>query len=296
MDGLKGPVLAVLTEFFQAEGGVSDKPNFSLYEIYDRRGFELEVFRYKPDGSPWVHTIITRNGDKIFRSQTIGTAPFQSYSEENVFDAKGRVIETDEYDGDGILLKKTTWKFEGRDQSSTTRWTETNGNGTENTTEAIETVDPETGATRQVSKMNGILKSQWVFQGGVLPKNKIVFPDGSYNERDQEPDGSTDQDTYRASINSHTYQKTDAQGHVTEVIEKSDTSYLRCTYAFDEKDRPAGQINYDALGKIVDKTTTEYIDDSFGNWVEQRKFLWDTKSELPKQKIVEITFRTINYY
>jgi hypothetical protein len=135
--GLKGPVYTVLTEDFRNEGGVSNKPSGCLFEIYDRRGYVLELFRYKPDGSLWVHTIITRNGNQIFRSQTIGTAPFESYSEENVFDAKGRAIKTDEYDGSGILKKKTTWRFEDRDHSSTTRWTETNGDGTENASEAI---------------------------------------------------------------------------------------------------------------------------------------------------------------
>jgi hypothetical protein len=259
----------------------------------------LEVFLYKPDGSLWVHTTITRKGDQIFRSQTIGTAPFESYSEENVFDAKGRAIETDEYDGNGILKKKTTSKFEDRGNSTTTRWTQTNGDGTEKTGEIIDTTDPEVGVTRQVSTIEGELKSNWVIQregSGVLPKDKIVLPDGSYNEREQGADRSTVEDRYQASTNSHTYQKTDAPGLVVEVIDKSNANYIRCTYAFDEKGRPTGQINYNASGKIIDKTTTEYVDDSFGNWIEQRTFLWDTKSEFPKQKLDVTILRTINYY
>jgi hypothetical protein len=296
--GLKGSVNAVLTEDFRDEGGIS-KPTGTRYEIFDRRGYQLEVFLYKPDGSLWVHTIITRNGDKLFGSQTIGTAPFESHSEENVFDAKGRVIETDEYDGNGILRKKTTWKFEDRGNSTTVRWTETNGDEGEKTGEVIETTDPETGVTRQVSTTDGELKSDWAIQGeghGVLPQDKIVFPDGSYNERQQQADGSSVEDRYQASTNSHTYQKTDARGQVIEVIDKSDANYIRCTYVFDEKGRPAGQINYDASGRIIDKTTTEYVDDSFGNWIKQRTLLWDTNSDLPKQKVVATTFRTISYY
>lgn len=297
--GLKGPVRTVLTEYLRNEDGLSSKAIASAFEIYDQRGYQLEIFRYKPDGSLWVRTIISRKGDQIFKTETVGTAPFESYSVENSFDTKGRVIETVEFDGYGILKKKTIWKFEDRPHSSTTRWTETNPDGTEKTGEAIETTDPGTGVTRQVSTVDGEWKSDWLIQrdgSGVLPKDKIVFPDGSYNEREEKSDGTTIEDKYHPSTKNHTYQKTDAQGHMIEVIEKSDASYIRCTYAFDARGRPIGQANYDASGKIVDKTTTEYLDDSFGNWIEQRTFLWDTKSDFPKQKIDVTIFRTINYY
>jgi len=296
--GLKGAVHTVLTADFHDEAGVSSQPSYSTYEIYDRAGYQLEIFRYKPDGSVWVHTIITRKRDQILRSQTIGTAPFESYSVENVFDTKGRAIETDEYDGNKILKKKTIWSFEDGSPTSATHWTETKGDGSEKTGEVIEATDPQTGVTRQVSTTDGELKSDWVIQrdGGRVPRDKIIFPDGSYNTREQESDGSSVEDKGQASTNTHIYQKTDSQGHVIEVIQGSGANYIRCTYSYDESGRPTGQINYDASGKIVDKTTTEYIDDSFGNWIEQRIFLWDTKAELPTQKPVGTTFRTINYY
>jgi hypothetical protein len=51
---------------------------------------------------------------------------------------------------------------------------------------------------------------------------------------------------------SHTYQKSDPQGHIIEVIQQSDSSYLRCTYSYDQIGRPTGQMNYDAVGKIAD--------------------------------------------
>ena len=297
--GLKGPVHSVLTQDFGDENGGSDKPLGSAHETYDAQGYQSEIFRYKPDGSLWAHTIITRKGNQIFKSQTLGTGPSESFSVENIFDAKGRVIETDEYDGYGILKKKTTRKSEDRPHSSTTRWIETNGDGAEKTGEAIETTDPESGVTRQVFTMDGKLKSDWLIQrdgNGVAEKDKIIFPDGSYSARERRSDGSTVEDRYHAATQSHTYQESDAQGHPIEVIEKSDSSYLRCTYSFDQAGRPTGQINYDALGKIVDKTTTEYTDDSFGNWIEMKVFLWDTKSDTANQKIARTTRRFISYY
>jgi hypothetical protein len=298
--GLKGLVHTVLTEEFIDENGVSHQSRGSTIEVYDRRGYQLEVYRYKPDGSLWVHTIMSRNGEQIFKSQTTGTPPFENFSIQNVFDADGKVIETDTYNGDGILTQKSSNEFlEERTGSTTYRSREHHADGRENTREVIESTDSKTGITHQISTMNGEPETNWVIQrdgNGVPEKDKIVFADGSYNERQRRPDETTVEDRYSASTKSHTYQTSDARGHLTEVVQKSDSSYLRCTYSFDETDRPTGQVNYDASGKILDKSTTEYQDDSSGNWTEKKIIVWDTKSDPMKPKIVEISLRTINYY
>jgi hypothetical protein len=49
-------------------------------------------------------------------------------------------------------------------------------------------------------------------------------------------------------------------------------------------------------GKIIDKTPTEYVDDSLGNGIEQKTLLWDTKSEFSKQKLDVTILPTINYF
>jgi len=120
--------------------------------------------------------------------------------------------------------------------------------------------------------------------------------DGSYNERERKSDGTTVEDRYSAQSKTHTFQRIDAKGHLIEVIEKSDSYYIRCTYSFDAEGRSTGQINYDANGKIVDKTAAEYRDDLQGNWIEKKSIVWDTKSEPMQLKIVRTTLRTINYY
>lgn len=76
----------------------------------------------------------------------------------------------------------------------------------------------------------------------------------------------------------------------------SDSHYIRCTYSFDKEGRSTGQINYDADGNILDKSTAEYPDDSHGNWVEKKSIVWNTKADPMQPKIVENTLRTINYY
>ncbi len=298
--GLKGLVHTVLTEEFIDENGVSHQSRGSTFEVYDRQGYQLEVYRYKPDGSLWVHTIMSRNGEQIFKSQTTGTAPFENLSVQNVFDADGKVIETDTYNADGVLTKKSTNEFlENRTGATTYRSRESHADGTENTREVIDSTDPKTGITHQITTMNGKPETDWVIQRdgkGVPEKDKIVLADGSYNERERRPDGTTVEDRYSASTKSHTYQTSDARGHLTEVIDKSDSSYIRCTYSFDKTGRPTGQINYDAPGKILDKSTIEYQDDSSGNWTEEKIIVWDTMSEPMKQKIVVTSLRTINYY
>ena len=298
--GLKGPVHTVLTEEFSDENGVSHQSRGSTFEVYDRQGYQLEVYCYKPDGSLGVHTIISRNGERIFKSQTRGTAPFEDFSIQNVFDADGKVIETDTYNGDGVLTKKSANEFlEKRTESTTYRSRDSNADGTENTREVIESTDSKTGITHQIATMNGKPETDWVIQRdatGAPAKDKIVFGDGSYNERERRPDGTTVEDRYSASTKSHTYQTSDAHGHLTEVVDNSDSSYIRCTYSFEETGRPTGQINYDASGKILDKSTTEYQDDSSGNWTVKKIIVWDTKSDPMKPKIVETSLRTINYF
>jgi len=298
--GLKGPVHTVLTEELINENGMSNQSRGWTFEVFDRHGYQLEVYRYKPDGSLWVHTIMSRNGEQILKSQTTGTAPFENFSIQNVFDADGKIIEIDTYNADGVLTKKSTNELlEERTESSTYRSREIHVDGTENTREVIASTDPETGVTHQITTINGKPETDWVIQRdgkGAPEKDKIVFADGSYNERERRPDGTTVEDRYSASTKSHTYQTSDAQGHLTEVTTKSDSSYLRCTYSVDRTGRSTGQINYDGSGKILEKSTIEYQDDSSGNWTEKKVIVWDTMSEPMRQNIVVTSLRTINYY
>jgi YD repeat-containing protein len=298
--GLKGRVHTVRTEDFSNENGESRESRGSTLEVYDRHGYQLEIYRYKPDGSLWVHTIFSRNGEKILKMQTTGAAPFENVSVQNVFDSDGSIIETDTYDADGVLTKKSLNEFlEKRTESNTYRSIEMAGADAVNTREVVESTDHKTGITHQIATMNGKPETDWVIQrdgDGVPEKDKIIYADGSYNERERRPDGTTVEDRYSASTKSHTYQTSDKRGNLTEVVQRSDSDYIRCTYSYDETGRPTGQTNYDVYGKILDKTTTEYQDDSSGNWTEKKGIVWDTTSEPMKQKMVVTSLRTINYY
>jgi type II secretory pathway pseudopilin PulG len=145
---------------------------------------------------------------------------------------------------------------------------------------------------------NGKPDTDWVIQRNPdgTEKDKIVYGNGSYNERERRSDGTTFEDRYSAETKSHTYQKSDARGNLIEVVEKSDSYYIRCTYSFDKEGRPTGQINYDAAGNVLEKSTLEYRDDPHGNWIQKKTIVWDTKSDPMQPKMVGISLRTINYY
>src|ERR1700747_1014414 len=195
--GLKGPVHTVLTEDFRSEGGVRSEPIGSVLEIYDRQGYQLEVYRYKPNGSLWVHTVTDRMGPQIQRMQITGTAPFESKTVQNVFDVDGHVIETDTYDANGVLISKSTFEIvQKQANSSTYRHIERSADGTENTVEVTETTDPQTGIEHQVQTRSGNPETDWVIQqnGDGTKKDKIVYADGSYNERERRSDGTTVED------------------------------------------------------------------------------------------------------
>jgi hypothetical protein len=74
--GLKGLVHTVRTEEFSDENGESRESRGSTLEVYDRHGYQLEIYRYKPDVSLWVHSIFSRNGERILKTQVAGAVPF----------------------------------------------------------------------------------------------------------------------------------------------------------------------------------------------------------------------------
>jgi len=296
--GLKGQVLTVFTEEFMGEYTAHREPTGSTLDVYDPEGYQLEFFRYKPDGSLVAHTVYTRNGLQILRIQATGTTPGESSTTQNVFDANGLVVETDIYDGNGVLVSKSTNELVQK-QGATTMYhrREIAADGSERVAEVTDTTDPQTGITHQIQTTDGKPDSDWVIQRNAdgTEKDKIAYGNGSYIERETRSDGTTLEDRYSDGTKTHIYQKSDGR-HLIEVIEQSESYYIRCTYSFDKDGRPTGQINYDASGNILEKSTVEYHDDSRGNWVEKKTIVWNTATEPMQPKMVGISLRTINYY
>lgn len=304
--GLKGKVQTVLTEEFTSKDGISREPSGSTLDVYDSAGYKLQSFLYKSDGSLWAHTVYDRNGPRIFRVDVTGVpdndgtriAPFEPYSEQFVYDAKGRGIETDMYDPNGVLVSKSTNTVIQDQPNSTVMYQTDRRQGVESTSVTTETTDPQSEIEHQVTTKTGQVSSDWVLQWNPdgTEKDKIVYGEGSYTEREKRSDGTTVQNSYNAPTKAHSYIALDAHGHVVETIGKSASYYYRNTYSFDEAGRPTGQISYDASGNVVEKSTAEYRNDSRGNWVEKKSIEWNTKAEPMQPKSVTLSLRTINYY
>ena len=113
----------------------------------------------------------------------------------------------------GVLVSKSRGEFvEQQPNSSIYRHTESNADGTESMAESIETTDP-----------------------------KKMAPIMSASARLTEPRSKTDTLPRRRATPTRRAMH-NAQGHLTEVIEESDSHYS--TYSFDKDGRPIGQINY----------------------------------------------------
>ncbi|MGH9864412.1 MAG: hypothetical protein ACRD4H_03250 [Candidatus Acidiferrales bacterium] len=295
--GFKGRVASVLTEEFASPDGASREPNGSTLDIYDPAGNEVEFFRYKPDSSVWQHIVYYRNGPRVFRVDETGTAPYDSQSEQTFYDAEGHELEHDMYDANGVLTSKSTYNLVQQLPNSTISEQTDTKQGAKSTTITTETTDPQTGITHQIATKNGQPYYDWVFHRSAHgADHKIIYADGSYAEHYRRSDGTTIQDSYYAPDKSHNYEKLDALGHTVEVIFKSNSNYLRCTYLFDKAGRQTAQINYDASGNILEKTTAEYRDDSHGNWIEKKSIVWNTKAEPMQPETVTFTLRIIDYY
>jgi len=309
--GLKGKVQTVLTEEFTSDDGISRERSGSTLDVYDPAGYKLQSFLYKSDGSLWAHTVYYRNGPRILRVDVTGVpendgtriAPFEPYSEQDVYDAKGREIERDTYDANGVLVSKSTNTVAQQQPNSTImdQRTETikGGESTTAMMETTETTDPQTGMSHLVATKNGQVYLDVTSQQNTdgTERDKQVEPDGSYVECERQSNGGIRaQHSYSAITKTHYYTTMDAQGHMTEMIEKSESHYRRSEYSFDKQGRPTGQTDYDASGNILEKSTSEYRNDPHGNWVEKKSIVWNTNTKPMQSKTVTFSFRTINYY
>ena len=121
----------------------------------------------------------------------------------------------------------------------------------------------------QVQK-NGSNGKPMVDANGKPVSDALRFADGSFNERQKKPDGTTVEHKNWAPTKTYTYQTTDANNRVVEVIWDSQGSYARATFRYDQSGRRTQVANFDRSGNLLRKDITKYEDDGNGNWIEQR--------------------------
>ena len=105
MSGLRGPVQSVLTEIFIYNDKGERALGPSTRTIYDRTGYETELFEFDSRGVLRRHTVYTRNGTHLVTMET--TNPVSKQRSVQSFNSAGAITETDIYDSNGVLTAKT---------------------------------------------------------------------------------------------------------------------------------------------------------------------------------------------
>ena len=103
--GLCGPVRIVVTGIFTYNDNGERTPGPSQRAIYDRNGYETELYEFDSRGRLRQHTVYTRNGGDLVKTET--TSHVSTQKSVQIFNSAGAVTETDTYDSHGTLTAKS---------------------------------------------------------------------------------------------------------------------------------------------------------------------------------------------
>jgi hypothetical protein len=171
-------------------------------------------------------------------------------------------------------------------------------NGAVSTDNTVENTDPATGITHQTVMKDGKSHSDWLIRRDKRGKpvaDRLTLSDGSFNESVVR-DGLTVEHRYWAPTKLHTYQTTDSNNHVLEVIDESPGYYTKTKYRYDKAGNQTELANYDRSGKLLRKNITDYQEDGNGNWIEQKEFHRDSNLGSKPPMPGDVTRRFITYY
>lgn len=290
LTGLHGRVHSVLTETFDSQGN----PENSTLAIYDPDGYLQEEYRYDADGSLHSHTKYTREGWQVYKTETSSSVPSENLTFVQSFDSDGRTTESETYDGNGSPIGRTRSDF----TPGKTTLMDVKPDGTASSVVTVGRTN-RTGLSRDSASKDGKPYYDWMIESDANGKpvsDVLRFADGSFDERQKKPDGTTVEHEYWAPTKVSTYQTMDANGRVVEVIKDSQGYYWRATFRYDQGGRRMQVANYDRSGNLLHQGITKYEDDENGNWIEQREYNWDAALGNKHPKLGAVNRRTITYY
>ena len=298
---LHGRVHTLLTEQFQYSNGASGDLSVTLsyYQVFDASGREVEITYRKPNGLIELH--LTREYDeegRLLREVCTSDEPNRSFSTQNFYDSQGQMVESVDYDGSGRVISRI--RHETDSGGATTSFIglyPRDGGATRLV--SSESQDPDNGETVRTLNKNGTLESETRLQrdaGGHLLHSEFTASDGSSTQVDFRADGAQIESAYSASDKTHTYKTTDSRGRVVASAKESASSRTHREYRYDETGRMMEIAEYDTSAKLIAKETTEYLDDSAQNWIEQKWTRWDAKAEPIRPDWILIRRRAIEYY
>jgi YD repeat-containing protein len=292
----------VLSEDFDYAADPRGKVAGSGIWIYDPQGYELEEFRYEADGSLHSHVKLTRKTWQVFKIETTSVVPGENETVIHSFDSDGVVTQTEIHDRNGAVSRTTnellpkvgnvTGGYRSRQESP---------DGEVTVLETTNSADPATGLSRNTTTVDGKTTSSVLIQRDASGARKLsaqASPDGSFSQIERKPDGKSVRHTYWAPAKTYNYTTMDQENRPIETIQESPSDYHKTTFHYDGFGRRTEMANYDRSGKLVSKDTTEYRNDNYGNWIEQKESQWEAASGTkPAQStLVSVHTRTITYY
>jgi hypothetical protein len=297
--GLHGPVHTVLTEKFEYVSDPKGKLAGSTVCTYDPQGYKVEEFRYEANGTLHSHVKITRN-DGVLKIETTSVVPEENGTVIRSFDSRGEITQNEIFDQNGAETRTTfellpgvgnvTGSFRTRQESPAGQVTET-----------TDITDPAAGVFRSITTVGGKTTAAARLQrdaGGVRQLSVQAEPDGSFTQTERKPDGRTIQHHYFAPINTHDYLIMNQEHRMIEQIWESPSGYQKTTFRYDEFGRQIESAYYDRSGKLLSRDTTEYRNDNYENWIEQKQSQWQAASghKPSHSRTVSMYTRTITYY
>jgi hypothetical protein len=300
--GLHGPVHTVLTEEFDYTGDPTGKAAGSTIWTYDPQGYGLEEFRYKADGSLHSHVKLTRKAWQVLKVETTSVVPEENQTVIHSFNSDGVITQKEIHDWNGAVTRTTnelvprvgnvTGGYRSRQESP---------NGEVSVLETINSTDPTTGLSRNITTVDGETTASALILRDSNGARKLIAqasPDGSFYHVERKQDGTSVRHTYRAPAKTHNYATLDKENRLIEAIQESPSAYYKTTFHYDKFGRRVEMAYYDHSGRLVSKDTTEYRNDNYGNWIEQKESQWVAASgSKPAQSmLVSVHTRTIAYY
>lgn len=174
-------------------------------------------------------------------------------------------------------------------------------NGEVSVLETTNSTDPATGLSRNITTVDDRTTASALIQRDASGARKLTAeasPDGSFSQVERKPDGTSVRHTYWAPTKTHNYTTIDKKNRVIEGIQESPSDYRKITFHYDGFGRRIEMAYYDRSGRVVSKDTTEYRNDNYGNWIEEKESQWHAASgPKPAQStFVSVHARTIAYY
>src|SRR4029077_2042439 len=240
----------------------------------DPQGYELGEFRYEADGSLHSHVKLTRKTWQVFKIETTSVVPEENQTVIHAFDSNGVIKQTELHDRNGEVTRtknelvprvgNVTGGYRSRQES----------NGEVSVLETINSTDPATGLSRNITTVNGRTTASALIQRAASGARKLTaeaWPDGSFSQVERKPDGTSTRHIYWAPTKTHNYTTIDKENRVIEGIQESPSDYHKITFHYDEFGRRIEMARYDRSGKLLSKDTTEYRNDNYGNWIERKE-------------------------